>query len=357
MHKEHHMKVSKCRFGVLSDGTKVRLYTADNGAMSFSVTDYGCIITNISVPDKKGDRSDIVLGYSTLEGYLNDTKTYFGACIGRYANRIANARFSLNGAEYSLDANDGTSCLHGGFKGYNRTVWKAKPIEGENEAGVRFTRTSPAGEQGFPGKLKLEIEYILTKANELIFRYKAAAKEDTVVSLTNHSYYNLAGEGSGDILSHKLRLNASKYLPVDARLIPTGKQLEVEKSAFDFRSAKTIGCDIKKAGGYDHCFCIDENRKEYAKGAASGLYFCAEAEDEKSGRKMSVYTDCPGVQFYSGNFLDVPAGKNGMPYTKHAGFCLETERYPDSPNRPEFPSALVKAGETYESVTVHIFNA
>ncbi|WP_428771770.1 aldose epimerase family protein [Treponema sp. HNW] len=349
------MKIKKRRFGVLSDGTKLTLYTLSNTSMAFSVTDYGCIITSLFVPDKQGKLEDIVLGYSTIEGYINDTNTYFGSCVGRYANRIANARFSLNGTEYRLDANNGKNCLHGGFKGYNRTVWKSKAYRKPDEIGIRFSRTSHDGEQGFPGKLKIEVEYALTKTNELIFRYKAAAKKDTVVCLTNHSYYNLAGEGAPDILSHRMRINADSYLPVNSDLIPL-KKTPVEKTPFDFRVFKTVGQDIKKAGGgYDHCFCIDKTDKLCTAGAAKGLLLCAEVEESVSGRTMSVYTDCPGVQFYTGNFLDVSSGKNGLPYKKHGAFCLETEAFPDSPNRSDFPSVVVKAGTVYESRTVHKF--
>ena len=348
------MKIKKRVFGVLSDGSKLHLYTLSNGFMSFSVTDYGCIITSLFMPDKQGKLEDIVLGYSTIEGYINDTNTYFGSCVGRYANRIANARFTLNGTEYRLDANNGKTCLHGGFKGYNRMVWKSKAFRKSDEIGVRFSRTSFDGEQGFPGKLKIEVEYALTKSNELIFRYKVLTKKDTVVCLTNHSYYNLAGEGTLDILSHRMRINADSYLPVNSDLIPL-KKTAVEKTAFDFRVFKNIGQDIKKAGGYDHCFCLDTTHKPCTEGAAKGLLLCAEVEESVSGRTMSVYTDCPGVQFYTGNFLDVASGKNGLPYKKHGGFCLETESFPDSPNRSDFPSVIVKAGTVYESRTVHKF--
>lgn len=349
------MKIEKRRFGVLCDGTKVTLFTVDNGSMIFSVTDYGCIITHLAVPDKKGNLSDVVLGYSTLEGYIGDTKTYFGACVGRYANRIAHARFSLNGTEYRLDANNGTSCLHGGFNGYNRTVWKSKAFRKDGEIGVRFSRTSPDGEQGFPGKLKIEVEYALTLSNELVFRYKAVCKKDTVICLTNHSYFNLAGESSGDILSHRVRIHAQHYLPVNADLIPLQKT-NVEKTPFDFCSFKLVGEDMEKAGGgYDHCFCIDKGQKSYAENGAEGLTLCADVREPVSGRTMSVYTDCPGVQFYTGNFLDIPCGKNGLPYKKYAGFCLETENYPDAPNRDDFPSAILKAGTVYKSRTVYKF--
>lgn len=382
------MGVKKCRFGVLSDGTKVKLYTIDNGAMSFSVTDYGCIVTSIKVPDKNGVLEDVALGYSTLEGYINDRQTYFGSLVGRFANRIANARFSLNGTEYCLDANNGRSCLHGGFNGYNRMVWKAKILRRANETGIRFSRVSQDGEQGFPGKLKIQAEYVLTTHNELIFRYRALSNTDTIVNLTNHSYFNLTGKSGSDILSHELRLNAECYLPVDENLIPQGQPSTVDKTPFDFRKAKPIGKDIEKVGGYDHCFCIndtnyadkngcdkmgssanaDVSNDGYDKdncsanagtpkdGNCPSLPLCAEVYEKQSGRKMSVYTDRPGVQFYTGNFLDIAHGKDGVPYTKYAGFCLETEDYPDAPNRPDFPSTVLKAGHTYTAVTVYAFD-
>lgn len=366
------MGVKKCRFGLLSDGTKVKLYTIDNDAMSFSVMDYGCIVTSIKVPDKNGVLEDVALGYSTLEGYINDRQTYFGSLVGRFANRIANARFSLNGTEYCLDANNGPSCLHGGFNGYNRMVWKAKILRRANETGIRFSRVSQDGEQGFPGKLKIQAEYVLTTHNELIFRYRALSNTDTIVNLTNHSYFNLTGKSGSDILSHELHLNAECYLPVDENLIPQGQPSTVDKTPFDFRKAKPIGKDIEKVGGYDHCFCIKDgiyadkdgcdkmggsaNAGILKDGNCSSLLLCAEVYEKQSGRKMSVYTDRPGVQFYTGNFLDVAHGKDGVPYKKHAGFCLETEDYPDAPNRPDFPSAVLKAGYTYTAVTVYAFD-
>lgn len=346
------MEITKQRFGTLSNGQKVHLYTISNATMSFSVTNYGCIITSIVVPSannsqRGGKKDDIVLGYSTLEGYLNDTSTYFGAFVGRVANRIAHSKFTLNGTEYPLDANNGEHSLHGGFDGYNRMVWKAKPVTTKKGAGVCFTRTSPDGEQGFPGKLKIEVSYILTKQNEIIMQYRAKTKADTPINLTNHSYYNLAGQGKTDILSHNMLINADLYLPVNAGLIPTGKIQPVENSAFDFRSEKTIGKDIAKSGGYDHCFCLNTNN--------DSLHLCAEVTEATSGRTMSVYTNQPGVQFYSGNFLDVESGKSGFPYAKHTGFCLETQRYPDSPNQKDFPSCILHPNNAYESITIHKF--
>ncbi|MFI3258173.1 MAG: aldose epimerase family protein [Spirochaetales bacterium] len=346
------MKIIKQNFGILSNGEKVNLYTISNGKMSFSAMNYGCIITAITVPSAHdsaggGKSDDIVLGYSTLEGYINDTETYFGSFVGRFANRIANAKFTLNNKQYLLDANDGKNCLHSGLNGYNRMVWSAKPLKAKDGVGICFTRISPAGEQGFPGTLKLKVSYILTDNNELIMHYKAKTDSDTPINLTNHSYYNLAGENKGNVLSHTLAIHADTYLSVDAGLIPTGEMQSVEGNSFDFRKPKTIGQDFKESGGYDHCFCLRTGE--------DGLHLCAEVKEPTTKRIMTVYTDRPGVQFYSGNFLDIKSGKNGMPYEKNAGFCLETQEYPDSPNQKNFPSCILPAGKTYESTTVHKF--
>lgn len=346
------MKIVKKRFGMLSNGQKVDLYTVSNETMSFSVTNYGCILTSIVVPssndsEREGKKDDIVLGYSTLEGYLNDTATYFGAFVGRVANRIAYSKFTLNGTEYTLDANNGEHSLHGGVDGYNRMVWKAKTIQTKTGAGVSFRRTSPDGEQGFPGKLKIEVNYILTKKNEIIMHYRAKTKADTPINLTNHSYYNLAGQGRGDILSHNMLINADSYLPVNEGLIPTGKIEPVKNTAFDFRSEKIINKDFTKSGGYDHCFCLNTTKDT--------LHVCAEVTEPTSGRTMSVYTNQIGVQFYSGNFLDVKSGKNGVPYIKNTGFCLETQCYPDAPNQKNFPSCIMHPDKAYESTTIHKF--
>ncbi len=345
------MKIKEQRFGTLSNGEKVYLYTISNDTMSFSVTNYGCIITSIIVPsstdsDRKGRKDDIVLGYSTLDGYIKDTSTYFGSFVGRFANRIANSTFCLNGIDYSLDVNNGKHSLHGGFDGYNRMVWKAEAIKVKGGKGVCFTRTSHDGEQGFPGNVKLKVSYILTKSNEIVMNYEAKTDADTPINLTNHSYYNL--KGRGDVLSHNMMINADHYLPVGSELIPTGEIASVQDTAFDFRKPKTVGKDIKTAGGYDHCFCLN--------GGKDGLRLCAEVKEPTSKRVMTVYTDQIGVQFYSGNFLDIECGRNGLPYKKHTGFCLETQCYPDSPNQPDFPSCILKKGKTYTSTTVHKFD-
>ncbi len=345
------MKIKKQKFAVLSNGKKVNLYTISNGSMSFSVTNYGCIITSIVVPSapdsqRKGKKDDIVLGYSTLDGYIKDSSTYFGSFVGRFANRIANAKFTLNGTEYTLDVNNGKHNLHGGFDGYNRMVWKAKEVATKDGIGICFTRISPDGEQGFPGNLKMKVTYILTNKNQIIMHYEAKTDADTPINLTNHGYYNL--QGKGDISKHIMMINADKYLPVNAELIPTGILAAVEKTPFDFTSPKEIGADIAKAGGYDHCYCLKDGK--------DALKLCAEVREPTSKRVMTVHTDQIGVQFYSGNFLDIECGKNGVKYAKHNGFCLETQCYPDSPNQPSFPSCILKKGKTYTSTTVHKFD-
>ncbi len=345
------MKIKKQRFATLSNGEKVSLYTISNEFMSFSVTNYGCIITSIVVPsstdsERKGQKDDIVLGYSTLDGYIKDCDTYFGSFVGRFANRIAKATFSLNGKEYNLDVNNGKHNLHGGFDGYNRMVWKSKAIKTKTGKGVMFSRMSKDGEQGFPGNVKIKVSYILTETNEIIMHYEAKTDADTPMNLTNHSYYNL--KGKGDIASHSMMINADHYLPVGSDLIPTGEIKAVESTAFDFTKPKLIGKDIKEAGGYDHCFCLNK--------AKEGLRLCAEVKEPTSKRVMTVYTDQIGVQFYSGNFLNIDCGRNGIAYEKHNGFCLETQCYPDSPNQPKFPSCILESGDTYTSTTVHKFD-
>ncbi len=345
------MKIKKQRFATLSTGEKVSLYTISNDQMSFSVTNYGCIITSIIVPsstdsERKGKKDDIVLGYSTFDGYIQDPNTYVGSFVGRYANRIANSAFTLNGVDYKLDKNNGKNCLHGGFDGYNRMVWKSETIKTKDGKGVCFTRTSPNGEQGFPGNVKLKVSYILTRTNEIIMTYDAKSDADTPLNLTNHSYFNL--KGLGDVSKHTILINANNYLPVDAELIPTGEIKDVAGSPFDFRTPKTIGQDLKASGGYDHCYCLNKTK--------NGLTLCAEVKEPTSKRVMTVYTDQIGVQFYTGNSLSVDCGKNGIPYKKHGGFCLETQCYPDSPNQPKFPSSILKKGKTYTTTTIHKFD-
>jgi aldose 1-epimerase len=342
------LKISKKTFGILSDGKKVYLYTLKAGDLSFSLTNYGAIWTSLLVPSKKGRTDDILLGYSDFSLYAGN-KPFFGATIGRFGNRIGNARFSLNDRVYTLYKNDGSHALHGGRRGFDKLRWKAGFYEEKDGIFVRFELESPDGEEGFPGNLKAAVSYGLTKSNEIIANYEARSDAPTPVNLTNHSYFNLAGEGNGTILSHEALLHSSSYVEVDKNLIPTGKLVPVQNTPFDFRTRKSVEKDAAAAGGgYDHCFVLD--------GEAGKLRPCAEVSDPASGRRMRVFTTQPGVQFYTGNFLDGVIGKAGSVYNKHAGFCLETQHFPDTPNRPEFPPAIFGPGKDYHEKAVFAFD-
>lgn len=348
--------ISKAAFGTLPDGTSVDLYTMVNAnGMEVRATNYGGIITSLLVPDGSGKVSDVVLGMSSFEGYMKNSP-YFGAIIGRYGNRIGKARFKIDDQTVKLPANDGPNTLHGGVKGFDKVVWQAEPFEKEDSVGVIFTYTSKDGEEGFPGNLQTRVTYTLTDKNELSFEYHATTDKPTVVNLTQHTYFNLAGEGNGDVLGHQMIIFADQYTPTDARLIPTGKLEDVTDTPFDFRMRHAIGEritadheQIKRGNGYDHNFVL--KRKE------PGLSLAAVVAEPTTRRVMEVRTTEPGVQFYTGNFLDGSiTGKSGKPYGKNAGFCLETQHYPDSPNRPEFPSTVLRPGEEYNSQTVYTFS-
>ncbi len=340
------MSIEKKRFGVLASGEDVSLFVLKAGDLAVSISDYGATIASILLPAGKGSFDDVALGLSTLAGYTAK-HPFFGVTVGRYANRIAGARFKLSGKEYRLTANDGANNLHGGPGGFDSRVWKAEAFKQRGDPALRLSRTSPDGEAGFPGDLDVAVTFRLSRDNELSISYEARAKAETVVNLTNHAYFNLKGEGRGTILGHRLRMPCSKYLPVDAGLIPTGILADVAGSPFDFLSEKEIGKDIGAAGGYDHCYVIDR--------PGPGLVDCAYVLEPETGRRMRVSTTLPGVQLYSGNFLEGAAGKRGGVYAKHSGFCLETELYPDSPNRPEFPSARLAPGEAWAHETVYAF--
>jgi aldose 1-epimerase len=342
------LKISKKTFGILSNGKKVYLYTLKAGDLGFSMTNYGAIWTSLLIPSKKGRTEDVLLGYSDFSPHAYN-KPYLGATIGRFGNRIGNARFSLNDRVYTLYKNDGLHSLHGGRRGFDKLRWKAESYEEKDGVFVRFELESPDGEEGFPGNLKAVVSYGLTKSNEIIANYEARSDASTPVNLTNHSYFNLAGEGSGDILSHEVLLHSSSYVEVDKNLIPTGKLTPVQNTPFDFRTRKSIGKDLVAAGGgFDHCFALE--------GESGKLRPCAEVSDPVSGRNMKVFTTQPGVQFYTGNFLDGVIGKAGSVYNKHAGFCLETQHFPDTPNRPEFPPAIFGPGKDYHEKAVFAFD-
>lgn len=349
--------VTRADFGALPDGTRVRRYTLTNSrGMQVRAIDYGGIITSIEVPDRDGELADIALGHDSLEGYL-DNDPYLGAIIGRYANRIAGAQFTLDGHTYRLAANDGPNTLHGGIRGFDKYVWAAEPFERPGEVGVRFSRTSPDGEEGFPGALETQATYTLTDRNELRFEFFATTDQPTVVNLTQHVYFNLAGEGSGDVLAHELTIHAGRYTPVDATMIPTGELASVAGTPFDFRSSTAIGARIaidhpqlRLGKGYDHNYVLDRT--------SEGLVLAARVQEPVSGRYMEVRTSEPGMQFYTGNFLDGSIiGKSGRAYAARSGFCLETQHFPDSPNQPSFPSTTLRPGEEYRSITVYSFGA
>jgi aldose 1-epimerase len=348
--------ISKAAFGTLPDGTAVDLFTMVNAnGMEVRATNYGGIITALLVPDGSGKVSDVTLGMSSLDGYAKNPP-YFGAIIGRYGNRIAKGQFKIDDQTYKLPKNDGPNTLHGGVKGFDKVVWQAEPFEKEDSVGVIFTYTSKDGEEGFPGNLQTRVTYTLTDKNELSFDYHATTDKPTVVNLTQHAYFNLAGDGNGDVLGHEFTIFADNYTPVNRTLIPTGKIEPVTDTPFDFRNkvllSSRVNADheqIKFGKGIDHNFVI--KRKQ------PGLVLAARVSEPTTRRVMEVHTTEPGVQFYTGNFLDdsLPA-KPGKPYGKHSGFCLETQHYPDSPNQPEFPSTVLRPGEEYNSKTVYTFS-
>jgi len=349
--------VSKAAFGTLPDGTAVDLFTLVNAnGMEVRATNYGGIITALLVPDGDGKTADVVLGLKSFDEYAKNPP-YFGAIIGRYGNRIAKGQFKIDDQTYKLPKNDGPNTLHGGLKGFDKVVWQAEPFEKEDSVGVIFTHTSKDGEEGFPGNLQTRVTYTLTDKNELSFDYHATTDKPTVVNLTQHTYFNLAGDGNGDVLGHEYTIYANEYTPVNKQLIPTGKIETVTDTPFDFRNkvklADRVNVDneqIKFGKGIDHNFVLKKKQP--------GLTLAARVSEPTTRRVMEVHTTEPGVQFYTGNFLDdTLAAKSGKPYAKHSGFCLETQHYPDSPNQPEFPSTVLRPGEEYNSRTVYTFSA
>ena len=344
------IEITESTFGDLDD-QEVKLYTLKNEAgMVIKITNYGGIITSISVPDKLGKFDDVALGFDNLAQYLGE-HPFFGAIIGRYGNRIAKGKFTIDGTEYTLATNNGDNSLHGGEKGFDKHLWEVKQIKD----GISLTRTSPDMEEGYPGNLSVKVDYILTKDNAIDIIYEATTDKTTICNLTNHSYFNLAGEGNGNILDHEVQIVADNYNPVDDGLIPTGIS-SVLGSPFDFTTSKKIKDRIDadhpqtKIGlGYDHNFVLNKT--------SGNLSLAAVVTEATSGRKMEVFTTEPGVQFYCGNFLDgTITGKRGKPYLHRGALCLETQHYPDSPNNPDFPSTVLKPGETYRSQTSYKFS-
>lgn len=346
------MPIRKDPFGRLPDGRAVEIYTLTNKAgLEARVMTYGAILVSLKVPDKAGVMADVNLGFDTLAGYLG-THPYFGAIIGRYGNRIAKARFTLDGVEYRLAANNNANTLHGGLRGFDKAVWTAEPVEPGNGPGLKLTYLSKDMEEGFPGNLAVTVVYTLTDAGELGIRYEATTDKATVLNLTNHAYWNLKGEGQGDILEHVLRLEADRITAVDsaANLIPTGGIVPVAGTPFDFTAPHAIGERIAQVeGGYDHNFVL--------RSGGGTMALAARVEEPESGRVMEVWTDQPGIQLYTGNFLDgTVVGKGGQAYQKHAAFCLETQHFPDSPSQPGFPSTVLRPGEVYRTASIYKFS-
>ena len=350
------LRVPKELFGTLDDGRAVDLYTLSNSAgMRVQIMTLGAAITSISVPDRTGALGDVVLGFDDPQSYISQGG-YIGVVLGRYANRIAGGRFELDGEVHELPVNNGPNHLHGGVVGFDKRIWRAEPMAGEGWNGLRLTLVSEDGDQGYPGTLTAQVEYRLDEENRLTINYSAASDAPTVVNLSQHSYFNLEGHRSGDILGHELRLNADRYTPIDESGVPTGEIVSVEGTPLDFRNPKPIGRDIEhdfeqlmRGSGFDHNWVLNGNPQPGSMVEAGFLHAPV------SGRTMRVLTDKPGVQFYSANFLKGQRGKGGVTYERREGLCLETQFYPDSPNKPHFPSARLDPGETYRYSTVFEF--
>jgi aldose 1-epimerase len=350
--------ITKQPFGKTKDGTAVDIYTLTNSrGVEARIITYGGIVVSLKVPDRNGKLTDVVLGFDTLDEYVSKNSPYFGALIGRYGNRIANARFSLDGKEYTLAKNDGANHIHGGIKGFDKVVWKARELKTNNHVGLRLTYLSKDGEEGYPGNLSVTVDYTLTDNNELEIDYSASTDKDTVVNLTSHSYFNLAGAGTGNILGHEAMINADRFTPVVKGLIPTGELRSVKGTPLDFTVPTAIGARIDQeydqlvlARGYDHNWVLNKS--------GNSLSLAARVYEPTTGRVMEVYTTEPGLQFYTGNFLDGSnIGKGGKPYLKRYAFCLETQHFPNSPNEPKFPTTELKPGQKYAQKTVYKFSA
>jgi aldose 1-epimerase len=343
------MSIRKSPFGLSSRGEAASAYTLELGGISVVMSDYGATLLSIMLPAGRGGSDDILLGFSELGAY-EKSDAYFGATVGRYANRIGGARFSLDGATYRLAANNGANHLHGGLVGFDRHVWKASPFEEGSTVGILFELESPDGDEGYPGGLTVKARYALSQEAVLDIGYEARSDAATVIGLTQHAYFNLKGNGRGDILGHELEIAASRYLPVDEGLIPTGELAGVEGGPFDFRKMKPVGRDIGRVGmGYDHCFAIDR--------ASPGAFVeFARLREPESGREMRASTTLPGVQLYTGNYLAGIRGKGNCVYGKHSGLCLETEVYPDSPNKPWAAGSILRPGEVWKHRTSYSFS-
>ena len=347
------LSVHKTAYGKTPDGKLVDAYTMRNrNHVAVQVITWGATVTNFGSPDKDGKFADIVLGFDSLPGYLNNTP-YFGVVVGRYGNRIARGKFTLNGKTYTLAINNAPNHLHGGIKGFDKVLWTGETVQSDTAVGVTLSYVSPDGEEGYPGTLMAKVTYTLNDRNELAIDYQATTDRATPVNLTNHTYWNLRGEGSGDILSHMLTIEADSMTPVDSTLIPTGQITPVAGTPFDFTTPTAIGAridaddqQIKNGKGYDHNLVL-------RRGAPDALHHAARLADPVSGRTLDVSTTEPGVQYYSGNFLDgTVVGKNGHKYARRSGVALETQHYPDSPNKPQFPSTILEPGKTYHTRTV-----
>ena len=349
--------VTRAPFGKLQDGRDAELFTLTNAhGIEVRATNYGGIITVLRTPDRAGHFDDIVLGFDSLSGYFKDSP-YFGAIVGRYANRIAKGQFKLDGATYHLATNNGPNSLHGGLKGFDKVLWTAEPFQSDSGAGVKLSYTSASGEEGYPGALAVKVTYTLTPRDELVVDYEATTDKATPLNLSQHTYWNLHGAGQGDILDHVLTLDASAFTPVDSTLIPTGEIKPVAGTPFDFHTPTAIGARIdqpdtqlKYGKGYDHNWVIDRPK------GSTGLEPAARVLDPKSGRTLDISTTEPGIQFYSGNFLDGTIhGKGGKVYGHRSALALETQHFPDSPNHPNFPTTILRPGQTYRSRTVFTF--
>jgi aldose 1-epimerase len=347
--------VSRAPFGQLADGTAIDVFTIMNAnGVEIRTMPIGAAIVSIRVPDRTGRMDDVVTGFDAAAAYLART-TYFGAVVGRYGNRIAKGRFAIDGSTFTLATNNGPNHLHGGLKGFDKLIWRAETIDRDGLVGVAYSVTSPDGDEGYPGEVTARVTYTLSPANELAVKYDATTTKPTVINLTQHSFFNLAGDGSGDILGHRLTIDADRYTPVDDTLIPTGELAPVAGTPFDFRQPTLIGArigadheQIRRGRGYDHNYVLN--------GTPGTLRHVARLEHPASGRTMDVSTTEPGLQFYSGNFLDgTVTGKAGHVYTHRAALCLETQHFPDSPNHANFPSTVLRPGERYQSHTVFAF--